>query len=103
MRVYHAQRVSPKTLTGGNSIHRLPPIMIGRLTLSLRKAAYKSEVEWSLAGVEDVSNPEHGRHTSPFASVLDEGFPSSARGDIPLRTIQPRNILHYQRNSLETQ
>jgi len=65
------------------------PIMIGRLLLSLRKAADPSNPEWSLATIT-LTNP--GGYISrssriQFASRFDQDSEPPTDGDIPLRVV----------------
>ena len=75
-----------------NSTHRYLPVMIGRLMLSLKKAADASRTQWSLTSM--VFAPGQGGYTSKrsrvqFAPVSNRDTELRTDGDIPLGTVSP--------------
>ena len=75
-----------------NSTLRYLPMMVGRLMLSLRKAADKPDVGWSLASTTHASDGGHPRYTMTrphemqFAPI-SEGTGLPTEEDISLATI----------------
>jgi len=62
------------------------PIMIGRLMLSLKKAAGSSQAgEWSLTSVTHSSNPDN----TSFAPTPDRGPALPTEENVPLTTVSP--------------
>ena len=75
-----------------NSTHRYLSIMIGRLMLSLKKAA-EASTGWSVASIAHTSNlgghPSKRSTGMEFAPMSEEGTVSSAEEDISLRVVSP--------------
>ena len=73
-----------------NSTHRYLPIMIGRLMLSLKRAADTTEVGWSLTGMTHTSNSWGGTqkrsNSVRFAPASDEDTVLPTE-DIPLAVV----------------
>ena len=91
MRADHIRWTSYGDAHESNSTHRYLPVMIGRLMLSLKKAADNSKVGWSLTCMTRPSSP--GAYTwkrsyrVQFAAMYDEDAVSPTDGDIPLAAV----------------
>lgn len=76
-----------------NSTLRYIPVMIGRLLLSLRKAADTSEAGWSLTTSHTSNSPERRRRTSirryemQFARISDGDAGPPTEENIPLAIV----------------
>ena len=80
----------------GNSTHRFLPIMIGRLMLSLRKAADPSNTAWSLTNTTSPSNRE--RPTSEFSRSV-QFAPRSEGSIITLHRVRKSSWVQIEINT----
>ena len=107
MRAGHVRYISLGDADGSNFTLRYLPMMVGRLLLSIRKAAAldTSKGGWLLTSISNTSHPGHRTsrrpHEMQFAQPLtsDGGTELSAEEDIPLTAVSSTGPILVSENA----